>query len=123
MAVYLLKYEDYAGDPDRPRASARYYIGYCEDEHLPRRIRMHRTGHWTGEGGGSEPKLTRWFREQGIGFRVVRVFWGADRRDERRLKQGGHYDRLDPFVARRLWRPPWLRRRDDAQHEHDRQAA
>ena len=114
MAVYFLHFDRPAGDPSRPRMSARYYVGYCPDEDVPRRIRMHRTGRWNGQGGGHHAKLPTWFREQGIGFRVVRVLWGADRDDERRIKKAGNYHRYDPFRSRRLWRPAWLRQHDDA---------
>lgn len=109
MAVYLLKYRQAAGDPDRPRASALYYVGYAEDEHLPRRLRAHRHRIWEGEGGGHQAKLPKWFRLQGIGFRCVRVFWGFTREDERRIKKGGHYERYDPRAGSR--EPAWVRAR------------
>lgn len=89
MAVYLLRYDQPAGDPDRPRCSARYYLGYSEDTKLPDRIRLHRQGL-------SGASLPTWFHQQGIDFRVVRIWWGQGRKFERRLKQAGHYERHDP---------------------------
>lgn len=92
MAVYLLKYDNPAGDPERPRCSARYYIGYARDVDLERRIEQHRRG-------TSKAKLPAWFARQGIGFKVVRVWEGRGRTFERRLKNAGHYDRHDPGAA------------------------
>jgi len=102
MAIYLLKFDEPAGDPSRPRCSARYYLGYSEDTKLPDRIRLHRQGL-------SGAALPTWFHSQGIGFRVVRVFWGATRSDERKIKDAGHFDRLDPTRSHALYRPPHLR--------------
>ena len=117
MAVYFLRFERPAGDPLRPRMSARYYVGYCPDEDVPRRIKMHRTGIWDGQGSGHHACLPTWFRKQGIAFRTVRVLWGAGREDERRIKRSGNYHRWDPSRSGRLWRPKWLRLRDDAQRK------
>lgn len=93
MAVYLLRYDEAAGDPGRPRASARYYIGYASDENLPRRISEHRTG-------TSRAALPDHFFSEGIGFRVARIWWGAGRTFERRLKNNGHFNKHDSFHPR-----------------------
>lgn len=93
MAVYLLKFERPAGDPSRPRASARYYIGFSPDLNLPARIAQHRAGR-------SRATLPEFFHAEGIGFRVVRIWWGAGRTFERRLKNNGHFDKHDPTCAR-----------------------
>lgn len=124
MAVYFLKFESPAGDPSRPRMSARYYVGWVQDEFLPRRIKMHRTGIWDGEGGGGCPALTSWFRDQGISFDVVRILWGLSRDDERRIKRGGHFDRYDPTVSSDLsprgvlYVPGWV---EDRRYQLDSQ--
>lgn len=111
MAVYFLRFDAPAGDPSRPRCMARYYVGYAEDEHVPRRIKMHRTGVWDGLGGGHLCALPTFQRRRGVGFRVVRVLWGLTRDDERRIKRSGHFERYDPGVHRKLYLPPWLRER------------
>lgn len=89
MAVYMLKFDRPAGDPEKDRASARYYIGYANDHTLPNRIAEHRAGR-------SGARLCEWFHEEGIGFRVVRIWWGASRAFERRLKNNGHFYKHDP---------------------------
>ena len=99
MAVYLLRYHDYAGDPSRPYASARYYLGWCLDSRLVRRIEEHWNGTWIEQTIPTRkpPALSKWFFDHGIKFTLVRVWWGADRTYERKLKRAGHYCRHDPF--------------------------
>ena len=98
MAVYVLRFTRPIGDTSRPGCFARYYIGWARDERLPARIARHRRG-------AAGCALTSYAHSQGIGFRVVRIFWGLSCRDERRLKQAGHYRLLDPDVRPDLYRP------------------
>ncbi len=92
MAVYMLRYARPAGNPDKPRASARHYIGYARDSRLQTRIGEHRRG-------TCGAKLPMWFVAQGIEFHVVRIWRGKGRDFERKLKNAGHYERhnLLPF--------------------------
>ncbi len=102
MACYLLRYDTPAGDPSRPHASARYYLGFSADcptnRNILKRIMSHASGTWIEWSLWplrKPPALPRWFFERGIGFRVARVWLGKSRRDERRLKRAGHYKRHD----------------------------
>lgn len=98
MAVYVLKFARPIGNPDKPFASARYYVGYSADENLPDLIRAH----WEGTSGVN---IVSHFRAQGIPFTVVNVLWGLDRTDERRIKRSGNYKRLDPANRSTPYRP------------------
>ena len=90
MAVYMLRYDEPAGNPDKPRASARHYIGYARDDRLEARIAEHRAG-------TCGAKLPMWFASQGIGFHVVRVWPNKGRKFERKLKKAGHFERHNPL--------------------------
>lgn len=97
MAVYLLRYNEPAGDPGRARCSARYYVGHCKDSRLLARLCEHRDGTWIEHDipNADPPALPKWFHENGIGFRVANVWISRGRKFERRLKRAGHYDRHD----------------------------
>jgi hypothetical protein len=90
MAVYMLRYNEPAGNPDKPRASAQHYIGYARDDRLHARIAEHRDG-------TCGAKLPMWFHAQGIGFHVVRIWPNKGRTFERKLKKAGHYERYNPL--------------------------
>jgi predicted GIY-YIG superfamily endonuclease len=68
--VYLLHF-------DTPFGHARHYTGYAKD--IERRIAMHRRG-------TSKARLMEVVHAAGIGFTVARIWEGADRTFERKLK-------------------------------------
>lgn len=105
MAVYLIKFDKPIGDTSRPRMMARYYVGYCEDGREVERLAEHKRG----EGAS----LTAYASQQGIGFRMVAIYPGLDRNDERRIKKAGHFDKLDPELhGRRGFR--WVHQKSEA---------
>lgn len=71
MAVYLLHFE-------RPYKHARHYIGFAEDANLTRRIDHHRAGQGA--------RLLQVVNQAGISYELVRVWKGASRHFERRVK-------------------------------------
>src|SRR5687768_3591411 len=42
--IYVLKFSQPIGNPNNPRAMASFYVGYCDDDTLPRRLAEHRAG-------------------------------------------------------------------------------
>lgn len=84
--VYILKFRSPLGN-DRHRAQ--YYVGWCNDDMLDRRLWHHRNG--TGAA------ITRAAAQRGIDFDVILTIPGATRTDERRIKNQKNTAR---FVAR-----------------------
>lgn len=84
MSVYILHF-------DRPYQHARHYVGYADD--VEDRIWHHRNG--TGA------RLMQVIRDAGIGFQIARIWEGADRTFERRLKNCKHTDRYCPMCHQR----------------------
>jgi predicted GIY-YIG superfamily endonuclease len=80
--LYLLHIDPPLGTTGRN--SARFYLGYCKDgkESVTRRF----LEHLAGEGA----KITKYAVEHGHRLSVVWTGKGT-RKDERRLKRGGHY--------------------------------
>lgn len=66
---------------------AGHYLGYAEN--IAARLAAHQAG--TGA------RLTAVAKERGIGFRLVRVWVGLGRADERKLKNRKHGPRLCPL--------------------------
>lgn len=89
--VYILKFHEALGNPDKPKGRAQFYVGWCELGGLKRRLRQHRKGQGAA--------ITRAFALRGIGFELVVSFAGT-RSDERRVKRYGN-TRL--FVQRKVW--------------------
>lgn len=69
--IYLIHFE-------RKLKHAQHYLGFCEDGNLEKRIERHRKG--------SGAKILRACVENGIEFKVVRVWEDGDRNFERMLK-------------------------------------
>lgn len=91
MSVYLLHL-------DQPLAHARHYTGWST--HLEDRLEHHANG--TGA------RFTQVLRERGITWQLARVWDGADRRFERRLKNTKNVRRYCPICEgekRREYRP------------------
>ncbi len=90
MTVYLLCF-------DRPLAHARHYLGFTESDDPTARIEHHRKG--TGA------KLCAAASERGIELRLVRVWVGATRKEERRIKDQHQAARYCPICSGRVTRP------------------
>lgn len=74
--VYILRFETPLGSE---RHRAEFYVGWCAENGLERRLKEHRNG--TGAA------MTRFASAAGIGFEVVATLPGATRDDERRIKK------------------------------------
>lgn len=85
--VYILKFHSPLGNQ---RHQANYYVGYCDDGTLERRLMEHRRGRGAA--------ITQAARLRGIGFDVVLTMPG-DRTTERRIKNQHNHGR---FVERQL---------------------
>jgi hypothetical protein len=85
--LYLLCYHGTAGDPSRPGAFAKHYLGFAVN--IEQRVTQH-------ENGTSKASLPTWFARKGITFTVARVWPGGTREDERKRKNAGHFARLCP---------------------------
>lgn len=87
MAVYLIHF-------NKRLAHAQHYLGFCErDEGLDKRL----TDHLCGQGA----RLMEVLFEAGIEWKPVRVWFGADRKFERRLKNQKNAPLLCPVCAGR----------------------
>lgn len=80
MAVYLLHF-------DRPFRHAKHYLGFAEDDRLHERIDTHYNARI---GDNHHHRLIQHVRAAGISFTLARIWWGADRSKERRMKNRGH---------------------------------
>lgn len=87
--VYILEFETPLGNE---RHQARYYVGYCHDGTLSRRLKQHRAG--TGAA------MTRAAVERGIGFEVI-VTTPGDRTRERQIKRQKNTPRLIARLRKR----------------------
>jgi predicted GIY-YIG superfamily endonuclease len=76
--------------PICPSHPCRHYLGWSDD--LERRIAEHRAGQGA--------RLTAVAKERGITFTVVRIWTGATRSDERRLKNRKSGPKLCPICGR-----------------------
>lgn len=86
MAIYILEFSEPLGSN---RHSARFYLGYCEDDRLQMRLKEH----YMGAGA----KITRAAVQRGFGLRLVATFPG-DRELERKLKR----QKNTPRIVQRL---------------------
>lgn len=75
--IYILKFERPLGNPAKKHGTAQFYVGYCDDGKLERRLKAHRTGRGAA--------ITRAASQQGISFEVVLTLPG-DRNTERAIK-------------------------------------
>jgi len=60
MAVYMLKFSKQLGNLENPHGKAGFYLGFCEEGNMPKRLKQHRAGQ-----GAS---ITRAAIENGIEF-------------------------------------------------------
>ena len=82
--LYLLHFDEPLGDPERPRMSARHYLGWASDGALQARLDEHLSGRGA--------KITAECVRRGIGWTVTLLGDGT-RDDERRRKKNGHHER------------------------------
>jgi predicted GIY-YIG superfamily endonuclease len=75
--VYILQFTEKLGNPENPRGTAQFYVGYCDDNRPNQRLAEHRAGRGAA--------ITRAATERGIGFDVVLTLPG-DRATERAIK-------------------------------------
>jgi len=68
----------------------RHYIGFARDANVMNRVLQHRHSK-------AHCSITRAFLRAGGRLLLARVWAGATRADERRLKNGGHYEVLCPI--------------------------
>lgn len=83
--IYLIHFDQRIGREGRN--GALHYIGWTED--LDRRL----TAHGKGEGA----RIMRHLKEHSISWRLARTWDDVTRREERRRKKAGHFDRLCPI--------------------------
>lgn len=88
--IYILEFNQPLGNLENPRAQARYYVGWCKDGELDRRISEHQRG----EGAA----ITRHAVASGIGFKVLLTLPG-DRHREKQIKRQHNTPR---FVQQQL---------------------
>ena len=86
--VYLIHLLRPLGNPNNPRGMASHYLGYAEHD-LAARLERHRVGN------GS--RIMAAVAKAGIPWVLARVWEGASRDDERRLKSLKHASRLCPY--------------------------
>jgi predicted GIY-YIG superfamily endonuclease len=96
--VYLLHAMEPIGNPLNPRAMAQHYIGYGDD--LERRIADQL------QGNGHAAALPRAFRRAGVAVFVARVWPGAGRDLERRLKRRKKARAICPACRPAAWERP-----------------
>jgi predicted GIY-YIG superfamily endonuclease len=72
---------------DTKMAHSQHYIGYADS--VAKRVKKH----GTSEGA----RMLQVARQRGITFRLVREWWGADRRFERKLKRRKKSSQLCPI--------------------------
>lgn len=89
--VYLLHFSQPIGDPERPWAVARHYLGFT-DRTVSRRLWLHRRGF-------SRVAITTAAKRQGISFRLARIWPFASRQFERRVKNGGGMTVVCPICS------------------------
>lgn len=80
MRIYLIHF-------DKPFHHARHYVGFTAKDQVDERLKEHRRG--TGA------KILRALNECGIGYQVVRLWYG-DRDFERRIKNQNNTGRYCP---------------------------
>lgn len=84
--IYLLKFKRPVGGDHHPNGKAEFYLGYCDDKRLDERLSEHRAGRGAA--------ILRWCSQNGVGFDLVAVIPGGDRKLERRLKSYKNHRRV-----------------------------
>lgn len=95
--IYIGHFGEKIGNPRDPRFQAQHYVGFAEPSRkvgtryisgFEARVQEHL------EGRGA--KITRYVVQRGIPIVFFQIKKRATREDERRIKNGGHYDKLCP---------------------------
>jgi predicted GIY-YIG superfamily endonuclease len=81
--IYLIHLDEPSGDPGRPRMSARHYVGWTNGVSVDERFAQHQSG--------AGARILAAANRRGIAYRVVRVWKRQSRKDERRMKNNGHF--------------------------------
>lgn len=89
--IYLLHSDKHLGTTGIRSAS--HYLGFCEEDKIWQRLKQHAYGH-------SNVAIVRAFHRVGANLSLVRVWPGATRDDERRVKSAGHQGTLCPICQR-----------------------
>ena len=92
MDVYLIHFE-------RALKHAGHYLGSAEDP--SKRLARHRRGQGA--------RLLAVLNEKNISFKIVRVWRGAGRAFERKLKDAGHNNKLCPICFPDTWQKRGLK--------------
>lgn len=99
--IYVFRFSEPLGDPERPRCSARYYVGWTEKE-----VEERLQDHLAGRGA----KITAAAVAQGIELEVIWTQPGT-RLLERRIKLTGHFERFEnrtqPYTPKKEVPPDW----------------
>jgi putative endonuclease len=85
LMLYIIQFERPLGNPNNSRGQAQFYLGYCEDNQLERRVKRHRMGQGAA--------ITRAAVRAGITFEVI-ITMPGDRQKERQLKRQKNTPRL-----------------------------
>lgn len=91
--VYIIRFHARLGNPAKKHGTALYYVGWCAEDGLERRLEEHRQGHGAA--------ITRALAERKIGFDLVTSFPGT-RNDERAVK---NYKNTRLYLQNRLGIP------------------
>lgn len=84
QGVYLIHF-------DRKLHHAAHYVGYADDV----------AARWQQHLKGTGARLTQVLNQLGIGYKIVRVFYGESRKFERKLKNTNHTKHYCPICSGR----------------------
>lgn len=76
-----------------PTIATQHYLGFSEEDKIWQRLKQHASNQ-------SRAKIVRAFHNLGADLYLVRVWPGATRDDERRVKNSGHQNLLCPICQR-----------------------
>lgn len=88
MQVYLIHFDQPIGGEGRNSAS--HYVGWAADS-ADERAKKHATN--------PDAAIMAYLKDQGIGWKITRVWHGATRQVERQIKNGGHFSDLCPCCS------------------------
>ncbi len=95
--IYVIEFERSLGNPQHRNGTAKFYVGYCEDDRIEQRLQEHRRG----DGAA----ITRAAVHASIDFKVVMTIPG-DRKVERQLKRQKNTPRIvRRFREGKVWQP------------------
>jgi len=92
MTVYILEFGQVIGSPTNPKGKAKFYVGWCKDGEVERRLQEHRNG--------AGAKITRYCANEGITITLIAVLPGT-RKTERQIKNRKNTPRLVEQLRRK----------------------